>query len=339
MASSERKLGVGICGLGRAGSIHLDNVAKSFDLQLLYVVEFRTEHAQTLLTKYHQDQCEIVSPSDLDKMLSDERVDFVMVCTPTNLHEEQVLKSLNAGKGVFCEKPIAATEEATLNCYKAAESNGKPLFCSFNRRYDPSLRKLYNERSELGQIQMVKMCARDSPFPPIEYLKISGGVFHDCLVHDIDAACWILGEFPKRVYAAAHAHNDAIKEMGDVDTVAAILKFESGALAIIDTSRDSRYGYDQRCEVFGTNGMFLNQNQRPSNMIKEELNGQSMGRMYNSFADRYELSYIQALQHFCRAVKGEESIEISKESTINVSKIATALEESCKKGCEIEVPY
>jgi len=117
------------------------------------------------------------------------------------MHEDIVIKALQAEKAVFCEKPIAENRSDTAKCYEIAEKVGKPLFCAFNRRFDPSYLNVQCRvrRGEIGYVHMIKTVSRDSPLPSIEYLKISGGIFHDCLVHDIDIITWILGEYPDKV--------------------------------------------------------------------------------------------------------------------------------------------
>ncbi len=178
-------------------------------------------------------------------------MDAVIVTTPTNHHEFYVRKSLTAGKAVFCEKPVAPNLKAIAEVYDLAEKVKRPLFCAFNRRFDSGMSNLRSQvkKGKIGQIYQVNTTSRDSPFPSIEYLKISCGIFHDCAVHDIDMVCWIIEEEPCGVFAQGSAFDPAIKEIGDVDTVSIILKFPSGVLATIDLNRHSKYGYDQRLEV------------------------------------------------------------------------------------------
>ena len=127
----------------------------------------------------------------------------------------------------------------------------KPLFCAFNRRFDPGMSAVYRQVKEgkIGKVYQIKTCSRDSPLPPISFLKISNGMYHDCAVHDIDMICWIVGEVPVGVMALGSTFNNGIKALNDVDTIAIILKFPSGILGSIDLSRHSSYGYDQRLEV------------------------------------------------------------------------------------------
>lgn len=183
--------------------------------------------------------------------MKDPSVDAVVVTTPTDQHEHYVRTALAAGKAVFCEKPVAATQRAINECYDLAEKVGKPLFCAFNRRFDAGMSALRQKvkDQEIGKLYQVKTTSRDSPLPSIAYLKISRGIFHDCAVHDIDMVCWIVGEEPCGVFAQGSAFDPEIKAIGDVDTVAIVLKFPSEVIATIDLNRHSQYGYDQRLEV------------------------------------------------------------------------------------------
>ena len=184
-------------------------------------------------------------------MVKDPNVDAVIVTTPTHQHEHYVRTALTAGKAVFCEKPIATSQQAIVECYDMAEKAKKPLFCAFNRRYDPAMSALRRKVKEdkIGKLYQVRTTSRDSPLPSVVYLKISQGIFHDCAVHDIDMVCWIVGEEPCGVFAQGSAFDPDIKALGDVDTVAIVLKFPSDVIATIELNRHSQYGYDQRLEV------------------------------------------------------------------------------------------
>ncbi|GIY11876.1 inositol 2-dehydrogenase, partial [Caerostris extrusa] len=261
-------------------------------------------------------------------------IDAVLVCTPTFTHEEIVMKSLESGKAVFCEKPLALNDEGIERCLNAAKKYQKPLLCAFNRRFDPGLRSLKDriDAGEIGTVKVVKTCSRDSPKPSIDYLKISGGIFHDCAVHDIDLICWVLGEYPVSVSSFAHAHFEDIKDLGDQDTVCIIMKFPSGALATIDLSRHAVYGYDQRVEVFGSDGMLTCGEQRPTGVQAHNVKGKTAVPIFFSFASRYQESYANEMEHFLSVVQGTEDCDVTGESILAVSKIASACEESVHKG-------
>ena len=178
-------------------------------------------------------------------------MDIVLVATPTDTHEHYVYKSLCAGRAVFCEKPVAGDIKSVAACYEEADRVQKPLFCAFNRRFDPGMSAVYRQVKDgkIGKLYQIKTCSRDSPLPPISFLSTSNGMFHDCAIHDIDIICWIVGEEPIAVMALGSTFDSEIKALGDVDTIAIILKFPSGVLGSIDLSRHSSYGYDQRLEV------------------------------------------------------------------------------------------
>jgi myo-inositol 2-dehydrogenase/D-chiro-inositol 1-dehydrogenase len=185
---------------------------------------------------------------------------------------------------------------------------------------------------------MIKMTSRDSPLPPLEYLKISNGIYHDCAVHDIDIITWIFGERPLSVYTAAHSFIKEIEAMNDVDTLVVVLKFPSGGMGLVDISRFASFGYDQRCEVFGGKGMLVQHNYQPSNVQFSGESGSSTGRIYHSFPERYAESYVKALDHFVDVIQGKCTAEITKESTLLASEIVEACEQSRKTGQAVLLP-
>lgn len=331
---------VALFGAGRAGSIHFHNLLSSHQLTLRYLVEESRERADALLEECNAtDMVQYIPSADASKVYNDQDVVAVVVATPTFTHEAIVLEALKHKKAVFCEKPIAQDPAGTTSCYEAAEKAGKPLLCSFNRRFDPSLRILQKQvkNGDAGVIHMLKSTARDSPLPPMEYLKISGGIFHDCAVHDIDLISWVLGEYPISVYTQATANVPGIKANGDVDCVAIILKFQSGIIGTIDLDRDAQYGYDQRLEAFGSKGMIISDFQRPSSIVTYNKEGTHSDVLKFSFPERYAESYVAALNHFIDIIEGKEECEVSKYNTLIVSRIADACEESHRSGLPVTV--
>jgi myo-inositol 2-dehydrogenase/D-chiro-inositol 1-dehydrogenase len=212
--------------------------------------------------------------------------------------------------------------------------------CSFNRRFDPGTREIYNnvKSGKVGQVQMAKQTSRDYPLPPMEYLRGTKRIYHDCAVHNIDLVTWIFGERPLTVYTAAHAFIGEIGAMNDVDTLAICLKFPSGGIGLIDISRFACFGYDQRLEVFGDKGMLTQQNYRPTNVEFSGHDGKTTGRIYDSFADRFAESYVKALDHFVDVVQGKCVVEIAKESTLLVSEIVEACNRSLATGQVVTLP-
>lgn len=329
-------VGIAIFGLGRIGTIHLDNVRRNPRTHVYYCIEESNERINFVRKKWNllEPETLFLNPNEHDIAFNDPRVNAVLICTPTFTHESLVIKSLESGKAVFCEKPLSLENEGIERCLEVAKKHSLPLLCAFNRRFDPGFRelKLRVNSAEIGKIQVVKMCSRDSPKPSINYLKISGGIFHDCAVHDIDYICWILGEYPVSISSVAHANFDDVRELGDYDTVGIMMKFPTGILAMIDLSRQAVYGYDQRVEIFGSKGMLTSGERRPTGIKLHNVKGTTAVPIYFSFPSRYQEAYLLEMEHFLNVVQGIEKCEISVESILAVSKIATACEIAAKTG-------
>ena len=199
--------------------------------------------------------------------------------------------------------------------------------------------KLFPFPGEIGHVHLIKTTSRDSPLPSIEYLKISGGIFHDCAVHDIDLCTWILGEYPNEVYSASNSMIPEIGDLGDFDNVTITMKFPSGSLALIDLSRYACYGYDQRLEAFGPKGMIQVANDTPNRSVASSSEGTTRVPIYYSFPSRHASGYQIELDHFLDVVLGKDKSSVTDLMTLAVSKIATACEDSAKCGQSIKLEW
>jgi myo-inositol 2-dehydrogenase / D-chiro-inositol 1-dehydrogenase len=334
------RVGVAVFGLGRAGMIHFQNLFHNHEVSIHYLVESDLEKAKRIASTYHLQATKCLHSDDMETALSDQSVKAVIVCAPTFEHEKIVRSALTHNKAVFCEKPVSQNDDGIKVLYDLADKVKKPLFCSFNRRFDPSLsamRDRCRSTGEVGSIQMVKTCSRDSPLPSNDYLRISGGMYHDCAVHDIDICCWMLDEFPIEVFSMATAHIEDIRKLDDVDTVLISMRFPSGTLATIDLSRFAAYGYDQRVEVFGSKGMLISENQRPTELTSHLKTGTSQDCIKFSFPQRYADSYVLAMKHFLNVVQGKEEMSVKSTDAINVSLIASACETSHRTGKPVQL--
>ncbi|PNF29102.1 putative oxidoreductase YrbE [Cryptotermes secundus] len=321
-------------GVGRAGSIHLSALAHNPRVKLLYIVDDVQEKWDAIRQYWKLDDTVFLCSNDADKVFLDPRVRAVVVATPTNTHEWIVTTALNHGKDVFCEKPVAESISSAEHCYKQAKKAGKLLFCAFQRRFDPAFNNI-KERvrsGEVGHVHTIKTCSRDAQLPSLEYLRSSSGIFHDTAVHDIDLICWILGEYPTCVATQASTLTPEIAEIGDYDTVVITLQFPSGTLGIIDISRLSSHGYDQRIEVFGPRGMLTSSNERPMHGIESHIGFQGGNTMpiYYSFPSRYKMAYLNEMEHFLDILQDKAKPTIMGHETLAVSKIASACEESAR---------
>ena len=255
---TKRVVNFALCGFGRAGKIHFHGIRLNHRCKLKYIVDCFDVSAvakgvRDVLEEYYmEDGVTFVKGSEFEAVvLGDPSLDAVVIATPTETHERYVKESLKSKKAVFCEKPLASTVENINVCYDLAMHAGCPLYCAFQRRFDAGMGGIRDRvaAGEVGRVYQIKTTSRDHPRPSIAFLKTSGGVFHDTVVHDVDMICWILGEEPVGVFAQGTCMDPEIAAIGDLDTVAVVLKFSNGVLSTTDISRHANYGYDMRLEV------------------------------------------------------------------------------------------
>ena len=191
---------------------------------------------------------------------------------------------------------------------------------------------------DIGKVHIIKTTARSSTVPHIEFLKNSWGFFHDAGVHDADMICWILGETPHTVFCLGHAFDSAISTLNDVDTVGVVMKFPSGAIGQIDLSRHAVYGYDQRIEVFGAEGMITSDNSSALNSQLFKRSGISQPPIKHSFPQRYADSYEKEMSHFIYVVKKKENLCLSKDDALRTWHVVDAIERSFFSGKPVTLP-
>ncbi|XP_033097870.1 uncharacterized oxidoreductase YrbE-like [Anneissia japonica] len=306
--SHSSTLGVAIFGVGDMGTIHLKNAIKNPRISIKWIVEASNERIDRLKKELYLDDSVLFTNTDgVDKVLADNSVNALIVCTPTPYHVGLIKAGCAAGKAIFCEKPIATTVDDVTSCYAAAKINGQFLFCALNRRFDPSICELYKrvKSGEIGKIKSIKTVARDYPQRPVSFLKWSSGIFFDQAIHDIDFACRIIGEAPMSVYCQAHSFNPEIAAINEVDQGNIMMQFPGGAIVHIEVSRYAAHGYDQRIEVFGTKGMLETKNLFQNSVQFHQDSGQCRGKYEESFQARYKDSYYNELEHFLNVYKGK----------------------------------
>jgi len=335
---TEGRVSVCLVGLGRIGQVHLKNILGNPRLNLKYVVDVDTNAAQSAAAK--ASNCKALATLD-DTVLKDTEVKGIVICTPTAAHKDLILASVRAKKSVMCEKPISLIISEIDECYNEAKKNGVQLLCGYQRRHDPSFVALHKtcRSGGVGTIQFVETISRDNPVPTIAYLKISGGIFHDCGSHDIDLCRWIMNEDPIEVFGFASAFNPAIKELDDFDTVVVTLKFPSGAVGVINLARKAAYGYDQRIEVLGDKGMVQAMDKQPTTMVLSTEQGIQTDPYCYSFPQRYVEAYAIELDHFVDVIHGKVLPKLSHDDARKVSIIADAAELSARSGKKVEIKY
>ncbi len=290
----------GIIGAGRIGKIHGGNVAARRDCQVSFVADADPAAAEALAAETG------AKTTSIEEILGSSQVDAVAICSPTDTHADLIERAARAGKAIFCEKPIALDVKRIRDCLEVVKQTGATLMIGFNRRFDPNFASLKRRVAEgaIGALEIVSITSRDPAPPPVSYIARSGGLFRDMMIHDFDMARFILGEEPIAVSAMGSALVDkAIGEAGDIDTAAVIMETSSGKIAQISNSRRATYGYDQRVEAHGANGMVHVANVRETTVEVAGAHGFAGDKVLNFFLERYDAAYRNELDSFVSAVK------------------------------------
>jgi len=324
-----------LIGAGRIGAVHAANIRTHSEAELRWVIDTRPEAAEA-----EAAHCDARTDTTPEAALADPEVDGVVITTSTDTHVDLILAAARAGKPTFCEKPIDLDIRRVDACLQEVEASGVPLMIGFNRRFDPSFRAVHDavREGDVGQVEVVKVTSRDPGPPPIEYIRVSGGLFRDMMIHDFDMACWLMGEDPVEVYAAASCRVDpGIGEAGDVDTAAVVMVSAEGTLAQIDNSRRAAYGYDQRIEVLGAKGMLKAENPSPTTV--ERWTGEALSRDKPPFffLERYDAAYKAELGSFLRVVRGEGEPPVTGADGRRALALADAAVESLATGRAVKL--
>ncbi len=298
---------LGILGTGRIGRLHLANlVTRVPGARVAAVADVMLDSAREAA---HQFGIADVS-RDPRQVIENRDIDAVLICSSTNTHADLIVAAAAAGKHIFCEKPISLDLRETDRALAAVREAGVKLQMGFNRRFDPNHARLERRirEGQIGDIHSLRIASRDPAPPPMEYVKVSGGIFADMTIHDFDMARFLLAEEPEEVYAVGSVLIDrAIGEIGDYDSAMVVLRFASGAVVTIDNSRKAVYGYDQRIEAFGSKGMAISENVRPNTtrLYTEEAVSEDLPPYF--FLERYTESYLREMDAFLKVIR--ENVE------------------------------
>ncbi|HOB88966.1 MAG: inositol 2-dehydrogenase [Bacillota bacterium] len=331
------KVRLGLIGTGRIGRIHAYNLRYRIPkAELVAVVDIIEDAACCCANELGVP----VAETDCCKIFERDDIDAVVICCPTNLHADLIEQAAAAGKHIFCEKPIALEIDRTERALAAVEEAGVKLQVGFNRRFDPSFRKAQQliKSGEIGTPHIVRITSRDPGPPPIEYVKVSGGLFADMMIHDFDMARFLLGDDVKELVAYGDCLVDpAIGEAGDIDTAIVVLKYENGAMGAIDNSRKAVYGYDQRIEIHGSKGTIIVGNKTPTEVKLHTEDGISGDVLLNFFIERYQESFLAEMEEFIECVLSDKEPSVSGIDGLKSLKMAYAALESLKTGSFVNV--
>ena len=288
-----------ILGAGRIGQVHARAVNGNEKAVLAAVFDPVEAAAAAVAERYGAEI------RDLDAIATADDIDAVVLCTPTDLHAQQIELFARAGKAVFCEKPIDLDSARVRDCIDVVNETGTTLMVGFNRRFDPHFMgvKAAIENGSIGAPEMGIITSRDPGAPPADYITRSGGIFKDMMIHDFDMAVFLMGGMPESVMATGSVLVDpAIGELGDFDSASALLRWADGRQLSISNSRRASYGYDQRVEVHGSLGMVAAENEHPVRIEVATASGYARPPLHDFFMTRYIAAYANEINAFISAV-------------------------------------
>ena len=320
---------VGIIGAGRIGKLHAENIALSMpQAKLVAIADVNMTPAIEAWAKGLGVEKILKDPAAL---IADKGIQAVLICSSTDTHADFVVKLANAGKHIFCEKPVDLTTAKVKAALEAVKKANVKLQVGFNRRFDHNFRRVRDliEAGAVGTPQIIKITSRDPSPPPPAYVAVSGGIFLDMSIHDFDMARFQAGSEVVEVYAAgAVLIDEAIGKAGDVDTAIITLRFANGALAVIDNSRKAVYGYDQRVEAFGSKGSAAAENDCPSTVRLSDETGVVADKPQYFFLERYKEAFISEMRAFLDAVATGKACPVTGEDGLQDLLVALAAKKS-----------
>ncbi|MBZ0229316.1 MAG: inositol 2-dehydrogenase [Bauldia sp.] len=319
----------GLLGAGRIGKLHGGNIAASPDARLVAVADVDENAAKNLAAATG------AAATSADEIIADRDIDAILIATSTDTHADFIEKGARAGKAVLCEKPVSLDARRIEACLKVVDAAGTPLMIGFNRRFDPNFAALKKRLAAgaVGKVEMVTIISRDPGPPPVSYIRVSGGLYRDMMIHDFDLARFLLGEEPVEVHAVGSVLVDPeIGKAGDVDTAMVMLRTASGKLCQISNSRRATYGYDQRIEVHGSEGMIRAGNLHETTVEVATRTGFNADPIMNFFIERYTPAYRLELAAFIDAVNTGKAPSPSGHDGLMAQRLADAATEAKDTG-------
>jgi len=325
---------VGLLGAGRIARVHATAITRHPDSALVAVSDYVPVNADKLASQYG------CSARTTDDIIADPNIDAVLIATSTDTHSDLIERSVAAGKAVLCEKPVDLSLERARLCQSNTAAAGLPIMIGFNRRFDPNFKSLKSslDGGEIGKAELLSITSFDPAPPPVAYIKTSGGLFRDMMIHDFDMANFIMGEAP--VTISAHGScivDDNIGDAGDVDTAVVTLTYADGRLAVIKNSRRAVYGYDQRVELLGSEGLLQAQNMLENTVVKSTTSGVTSAKPTYFFLERYMPAYAAEWGAFVDALTNGTDIPVTLSDGIYALAMAEAATQSAKTGMPVKL--
>lgn len=331
------KITVGIVGAGRIGKLHAENIISYFpDVKLKSIADVYMDKSEEWAKNVGIEN----TYTDYHKIIDDPEIDAVLIFSSTNTHAEIAIAAAKAHKDIFCEKPIDPNPDRIREVLKAVDGAGVKFQVGFNRRFDHNFRAVRDmvQAGKIGDPHIIKVTSRDPNPPSIDYVKVSGGLFMDMMIHDFDMVRYLSGSEVTEVFATGAVLVDPeIGKAGDIDTAIVSLKFANGAIGEIDNSRRAAYGYDQRVEVFGSKGCITVSNDTDSSAVLSTSEAVTSEKPKFFFLERYKDAYISELREFFEAIKNNTQPPVVGIDGLKPVLIALAAKKSLEEGRPVKV--
>ncbi|MBQ4425476.1 MAG: inositol 2-dehydrogenase [Lachnospiraceae bacterium] len=330
-------INVGIIGAGRIGQVHMKSIMTGVpDAKVLAVAD---PYMKPEVAAWLENVGVETITKDYREILTDPRIDAVLICASTDQHAPLSIEAIQAGKHVFCEKPVDHSLERIEEVKAALLASPKKIKyqVGFNRRFDHNYRAMRKavEDGKIGVPEFIRISSRDPEPPSPAYVAVSGGIFLDMMIHDLDMLRYLSGsEVTELTAYGANLVDPAIGEAGDVDTVVISAKLDNGALAAIDGCRKAVYGYDQRGEVFGSKGCIMSSNDAANNTVLSTADGILSEKPLWFFLERYMGAYQAEIRSFIDCIVNDTEPEVGIEDGLISVKLAIA----CKKSMDENRP-
>lgn len=329
---------VGIIGAGRIGRVHSESISKYVKgaeikaISDIKVTEELQSWAASMGIPHVYD--------DYRKILQDPEIDAVLVCSSTNTHAPISIEAAQAGKHIFCEKPVDPNKDKIREVLDVVDKAGVKFQVGFNRRFDHNFKAIKDRviAGDIGEPHLIRVTSRDPDAPPIEYVKVSGGMFFDMTIHDFDMIRYLSGSEVVEVYAAGGVLvNPEIGKAGDIDTAVITLKLANGAIGVIDNSRKAVYGYDQRAEVFGSKGAVQTSNDTNSTAVYSCEAGVIAEKPKYFFLERYMQSFAEEIRCFIDSIVNDTPTAVNGNDGLQPVLIALAAQKSLEEGRPVKL--
>lgn len=331
-------INIGIIGAGRIGKLHAESI--TYHIKEAGVLAIADPKMDEAVSEWAKGLGIEKIYNDYHQILDDSSIQAVLICSSTDTHADIAIEAIKAGKHVFCEKPISQDLARIHEVMEALKDSKVKFQVGFNRRFDHNFEAVHNAVAEgrVGDVHIVKITSRDPAAPPIDYVKVSGGMFLDMTIHDFDMVRYLTSSDVVEVYASGTALvNPAIKDAGDIDTAIITMKLANGALAVIDNSRKADYGYDQRAEVFGSKGQVAVTNDSCSTAVISTADGVTGEKPLYFFLERYMASFSKEVSLFVQAVIHDTDVPVNINDGLQPVLIAKAAKKSLDENRPVKL--